>query len=375
MSEATILFRADRLLEAISGHRAPVSWGLLRQWREAPLCLWEVQGGTQLRPWNNPILKKKVSNQAISLLESLGHIDVNWSDKIVARKPNWYLTSWVPGLTKPEWVLAGSRCEDLIDKIRITPGVLVEEAIVPTEYDKELAIFEKEKNIKIVIHLPHRVSLSRNGRGTSTPPLIEGTEIVILPPNQPYSWSLLKSTSSSNALYEILKAEMKLVNRSEEILKSYEWLDPQNGWFSRKSRLPDRYQNHRLSLIRWYRPGRGYVYQLLKKNGNSLNMHELEMCELGREQFAWMSFRISSLSGGRSIVHSENGDFRSLKTLKLPRLIKRALVQCSGRPPQIGKIGGRRYELYQNVSSLIACRIAEKLNFDIWDVQEVTARD
>ena len=117
------------------------------------------------------------------------------------------------------------------------------------------------------------------------------------------------------------------------------------------------------------------MYQLLKKIGNSLNMHEIEMCEIEREEFAWMSFRISSLSGGRSIIHSDNGDFRSLKTLKLPRVIKRALVQCSGRPPQIEKFGGRRYELYQNVSSLIACRIAEKLNFDIWDVQEVTAHD
>ena len=370
MSPGKLIFRADRLLEAVSGYERPIKWDRIRQWRETPKCLWDCVD-TEIKPWNDPVIRSRVVNQAISLLDNLGHVDVNWSDSIAARRPTWYLTSWTPGSTEPEYVLSGARCKHMIEQIQTSMAAVVEEATTRVSFDYTLKKIEETKNVEMEIVLPDRVSLSGASLEECKGQIqsLEGISTSFSPSNAPQPWAALSSIGRSEDLEEVLLKRMREARIPEDQLKSTKWLDADTGLYKRK--IPRRYQDGKLSLRRWNRPGRGYNYQLLKKVGQSLHMHETKMCEIGYEEAAWMSFRLSSLGITQSIIHTEDGHFRSNKALKLPRIIKRALVQCSGRPPRTVDMGGSHYEEYENVSSIIALKIAELLNFDIWDIGQV----
>ena len=87
--------------------------------------------------------------------------------------------------------------------------------------------------------------------------------------------------------------------------------------------------------------------------------------ELSREEYSWLSYYLLH-EDVRTLVFDPTENILSHPvTLDLPTIIGRILALCSGRPPRTNSIEGKLYISYSNVSSVLALKIAEKLNVEL----------
>jgi len=83
-------FRADWLLEAISG-RGSVSYNEIKKWGKYKSSLWTDENNQNVS--RNPLeiqYRNRVLNIALKEIESLGHIDIFWGEKVQSKPISWY---------------------------------------------------------------------------------------------------------------------------------------------------------------------------------------------------------------------------------------------------------------------------------------------
>ena len=355
-------FRADWLLECCSGYEG-VSWRRLGKWAQSNR-LWTDENDDE--PDSNPIpvhSRRRVLNAALKLLESLGHIDVIWQDRVVARPVSWVRACWEPARDAPaEWVLSGTRCEDMIEHLR-TEVVLLEEPLLHGDFkDMEIHKMQREKRFNLSIRLPDRI----RAEAVAAPEKPDDC-VSLGSAEYPGSWELALSVSRADDLYDRAihygMGEWLDNNRISQM----RWLRPRENRFS-VGDPPGEFYSHKLCLNKRLNQSRGYTgsYEtIMRVQEDRPGFTRVSKLELNREEYNWLSYYLLH-EDVRTLVFDPTENILSHPvTMDLPTIIGRILALCSGRPPRTDDIGGELYIRYSNVSSVLALTVAEKLNVEL----------
>ena len=355
-------FRADWLLECCFGYE-DVPWGQLGKWARSNR-LWTDENGDE--PDSNPIpvnSRRRVLNAALKLLESLGHIDIIWQERVAPRPVSWVRACWEPDRDAPaEWVLSGTRCEDMKNHLGTTVD-LIEEALLHGDFkDKEIRDLQGEERFNLSVRLPDRISVE-----TVAAPENPDDCISLGSVEYPGSWELALSVSRADNLFvrAIDFGRKEWVDNS--LLSQMRWLRPRENRFS-VGDPPDEFYSHKLCLTERLYQSRGYTgsYEaIMWVQEDRPGFTRVSKLELNREEYNWLSYYLLHEDVRTLVFDSTENILSHPVTMDLPTIIGRILALCSGRPPRTDSIGGKLYIRYSNVSSVLALTVAEKLNVEL----------
>lgn len=367
VNQRQIRFRADWLLECCSGYES-ISWGRLGKWAKSNR-LWTDENGDELTP--NPIPvhnRRRVLNTALKLLESLGHIDIIWQDRVVSRPVSWVRTCWEPDINDTmEWVLSGTRCEDMIEDLRTQTNLLEEDLLHVDFKDKQIRDIQKEQRFNLSVKLPDRISFE----GGAAPNKPDGRDS-LGSLEYPGSWELAQSISQAKDLHDVIMQGGKEEPIDNETLSKMDWLRPKENRFS-VGPPPEELYSDKLCLIQRHYASRGWSksYETITLvSSDRPGFTRVCKKKLNREEYAWLSYYLLH-ENVRTLMFDYNQNTLSHPvTLDLPTIIGRILVLCSGRPPKAEIIRGKLYISHRNVSGALALEIAESLNVELIVIEE-----
>ena len=356
-------FRADWLLECCFGYE-DVSWGQLGNWARSNR-LWTDENGDESD--SNPIpvnSRRRVLNAALKLLESLGHIDVIWPERVVPRPVSWVRACWEPDRDAPaEWVLSGTRCEDMKNHLG-TEVDLIEEALLHGDFkDKEIRDLQREERFNLSVRLPDRISVE-----AAAAPEKPDDCVSLGSAGYPGSWELALSVSRADDLFERAIRFGKAEWIGNDLLSHMRWLRPRENRFTVGDPPPE-FSSHKLCLTERIYQSRGWSQSfeaiIRVQDDTRPGLTKVSKLDLNREECNWLSYYLL-LEDMRTLLFDPTENILSHPvTMDLPTIIGRILALCSGRSPRTELIGGKRYIRYSSVSSVLALTVAEKLNVEL----------
>jgi len=355
-------FRADWLLECCFGYEE-VSWDRLGKWAKSNR-LWTDENNDE--PDSNPIpvhSRRRVLNAALKLLESLGHIDVIWHDCVVARPMSWVRACWEPDRDVPaEWVLSGTRCEDMIGQLGTEVDLRRETLLHGDFKDMEIRRMQEENRFNLSVRLPDRIWVEADAAPEKPDDCVSlGSS------DYPGSWEMALSVSRADNLHQkaIDSGREEWIDNS--LISQMRWLRPRENRFS-VGDPPGEFYSHKACLTDRKFQSRGYTgsYEaIMLVDSDRPGFVRVSKLEMNREEYNWLSYYLLH-EDVRTLVFDPTENILSHPvTMDLPTIIGRILALCSGRPPRTNFIGRKLYICYSNVSSVLALTVAEKLNVEL----------
>jgi len=360
-------FRADRLLECCFSYEE-VSWVRLGGWAKSNR-LWTYENGDEPDPHPIPVHSRwRVLNVALKILESLGHIDVNWQNCVVARPVSWVRTCWEPDRgTPPEWVLSGARCEDMIRHLSTEVNLLIEPLLHVDFKDMDIRRIQSENRFNLSVRLPDRIC----SKGDAAPDKPNGC-VSLGSPDYPGSWELALSVSRVDELHDRAIGGNKYEWIDNNRISHLRWLHPRANIFS-VGKPPDEFYSHKLCLTqRVLDQSGGYAgsYEAIMLdpgNGNGRpGLTRVSKLELNREERNWLSYYLLHKDVRTLKFNSTENTLSHPSSMDLPTIVGRILAICSGRPPVTQFYQKKPYICYSNVSSVLALKVAKKLNVELF---------
>lgn len=358
-------FRADWLLEAISG-RGSVSYNEIKKWAKYKSSLWTDENNQNVS--RNPLeiqYRNRVLNIALKEIESLGHIDIFWGEKVQSKPISWY--NECNNLNR--WVLLGSRCKDFINYLKSSNSLIKEIDIVRRHIDfKDQTIrnIDKSNNLNLHIKLPSKISYEGK-----LPPHLEAINSNIIGNSRfPTSWKIVQSipTNLLENIRQRIIDEGELTKVSLNYLRDQKWLDPKDNQF-KVGPPPQTFDLNEVCLINnFHEIGYYNNYQAILKTDVSqeFGFTQYKKLEISKDEAAWLSYYLLFKNVRTLEFNPLKYELRHPSTLNLPLVVRRALIFCSGLPPRTEIINSKGYYIsYTQISSTIALRVAELLNVEL----------
>lgn len=361
-------FRADWLLEAISG-RGSVSAVMIKKWARNKNSFWTDENNQNVM--DNPLqiqYRNRVLNIALKEIESLGHVDIFWGEKVKSKPISWFNECKKSHENQDRWSLLGSRCEDLINHLKSSNSKIQEIEIIRNHVDfKDMTIrdINKSTNLNLHIKLPSKIYFEGK-----LPPRLEDINCNILgSSNFPASWEIIQSISTN--LLENIRQKIiddgEIVSISLDLLEEQRWLNPSNNRFS-VGKPPDTFDLNKVCLINKFHENSSstsYLAVIKTDNTEEAGFTQYKKLEITKDEASWLSYNLLYKDVRTLEFNLSTNQLRNPSTLNLPLVIRRALTLCSGFPPKTEIINRKAYMTYSQVSSSIALRVAELLNVEL----------
>ena len=363
MSE--LWFRADWLLESLSGYEN-ISSPMVKKWAKKSHFFWTDENSNRLQ--TNPVdtkYRNQILNIALKKLESLGHIDVFWSDKIIP-KPICWSSECIISNESNQWTLVGSRCEDLINYLKSSSFLIHEKHLKSSDFkNRTIRKINDEYNLNLHIKLPNKIFY----QGKNPPLLPDINSSIIGSEKYPSSWQILQSIPEDflTNIHQRITDDSDIIKISIKELERKKWLDPSDNCFN-FGPPPDTFNSNKVCLINQFNETRfatDFLAVVKTESSGNKGFVQYKQLKISRDEASWLSYHLLFKNMRTLEFNKSNNQIRHPSSLELPLIISRALIFCSGLPPKSEFVDRKTYTCYTQVSGIIALRVAELLNVEL----------